>query len=191
MFTFADHRTDTLIYFLRAHPEGVTLREIAAQLSPLPPHRTLQRWIAKLVRSGEIERRGGSKYVRYFPGPGRVPLQVKKRTPKPIVPKPPEPSPEPSRLPSEYQRLFDRLAPKIIRLGYVDDDARSELAMGFCRQFPGVPVDDMNAFLAAAEAEFDALKRATALAKYDLTPDNWSNWRQPWCDVRGLPPDKD
>lgn len=195
-FSFSDPRTDALIRVLREHPDGATLIQIAARLTPLTPQRTLQRWLAKLVFVGLVARTGSTNQLRYFAGTGRGALPVKKRKPKaprvavspPIAaPRPPE---KPSRLPPQYRPLFDRLAPKIIRMGYTDDVAIDELCQGFVAEFRGAEVEAMNAFVAAAMDEFDGLDRDASLAKYKLSREDWDNWRRSWCKLRDLPPDK-
>ena len=181
MFTFSDTRTDALIRVLRAHPEGASLRQIAAQMDPVPEERTLQRWLGKLIGIRLVTRDGGSKNTRYFAGNGRHAMPVKKRTPKaPVVkstPAPvPEPTPEPStppapkppRLPPQYRALFDRVAPKIIRLGYVDSDAASELATAACRAWPNATPDQVNAFVLAAQDAFDDLRFASGQSSDEL-----------------------
>jgi hypothetical protein len=47
----------------------------------------------------------------------------------------------------------------------------------------------MNAFILAALDEFDHLDRTTTLAKYDITPAQWSDWRAEWRLLRDLPAD--
>jgi hypothetical protein len=193
MFTLDEPHTQQLIATLRANPDGSTFMDIAVSMNPIVPQRTLQRWLSKLVASGQIKRRGGSKNTRYFVGNGRHTLPAKKRKPKPVVAKPPPPLPAPApeepNLPPEYRPLFDRIAPKIIRLGFVDTDAGSELAMAACREWRNASPDTVNAFVFAAQDAFDGLDRNFALAKYDITPDQWSNWRHEWCLARDLPTD--
>ena len=189
MFTFADPRTSALIDLLRQHPQGVTSIEIAAIMSPPMTPRTLQRSLKKLVFAGLLTRRGSGATVRYFAGPGRVALLVKKRIPKPIVPPavPPPPPPVPeqaSNLPPKFRRLFDRMAPKIIELGFGDEGAMHDL--GYAAVAERFSDDDCNDFIIAALNEFDVLQRDPTIAKYHLRPDRWDNWRPRWCKDRDL-----
>lgn len=199
-FTFADPRTEELIRVLHEHPDGATLAQIAARLQPIPEERTLQRWLAKLIVVRLVKRRGGSKNTRYFSGTGRVALLVKKRAPKPtkpavsppiVAPKPEAKLPEkPSHLPPQYRPLFDRLAPKIIRMGYADDVAVDELMQGFTKEFRGADVEIANGFVEAGMLEFDDLDYATAQKKYGTSKPDWDNWRTEWCTLRGLSREK-
>jgi hypothetical protein len=195
-FTFAEPRTEQLIRLLQRYPNGATLREIAAGLAPIPPKRTLQYWLSKLVFAGQIKRHGGSKNARYFAGSGRCHLPVKQRKPKPPPPLPapkvaPKPPPAPivddSNLPPEYRPLFDKAAPKIIRMGYTDDVAIDELAHVFVAAFRNADTDSMNDFVALAMTELDSLDRDRTLAKYALKRDAWDDWRPAWCRLRDLP----
>jgi hypothetical protein len=187
-----------LMSLLVANASGVTLSEIAAEMQPPMNRRTLQRWLDRLVVVNLVVRRGEARATRYFVGNGRYRMPVKQRVPKPPRVKPPEPPEpptppqpvlQPSGLPPEYRAVFDRVAGKIIRLGFVDDTAGSELAMAACREWRGCPPDEVNAFVLAAEDEFDHLDRPTALAKYAITPEQWADWRKEWCLIRDLPDD--
>jgi hypothetical protein len=110
----------------------------------------------------------------------------------PTPPSQPQPAPEPeaaevqeSGLPKEYQPPFNRAAPSIIRMGYVDDVAASVLGQEAVKEF-GEGVDLMNDFIGAAMAEFDRLDYATAKARYRIKQDAWDDWRAHWCSARGL-----
>jgi hypothetical protein len=193
MFTLSDPRTEVLMNLLGANPCGVTLDEIAAEMRPAISLRTLRRWLRPLLATHLVVRTGAARGTRYYVGNGRFRTPVKKRVPKPPLvrpdpPAPPKPGLKPSGLPPEYRRVFDQVAGKIIRLGFVDDTARSELAMAACRAWRGCTPEEVNAFVLAAEDEFDQLDRATALAKYDVTAEQWTDWRKEWALLRNLPP---
>lgn len=104
------------------------------------------------------------------------PPSVTAEAPKSMAP---EPAPSGS--------LFDRLAPKIIRMGYAGDVAESEFVEGFVAENPGSDVDVSNAFVEASMAQLDTLSFETAQKKYGVKQDDWENWRPEWCKLRDLP----
>lgn len=197
-FRFDDSRTEALIRVLRDHPDGATLIQIAARLDPPPLQRTLQRWLSKLVSVGLVTRRGYTNKLRYFAGSGRGAWNVKKRKPKPPVPDKPKvqtPPPEPAPTPvadrwvmrAEFRSVFDKAAPKIIRMGYLDDVAMQVLGEASVAAFGGDDIDFTNEFIGEGMAQLDALQRDRTIAKYALKPTAWDDWRPEWCHLRDLP----
>lgn len=113
-----------------------------------------------------------------------------KRAAKPVPPAPlsaPAPTTiaRPTRLAPRYQPVFDRVAPTIIRKACGDDVAKRQLLEAATADLR-CDVGDANAFTVAGMAELDALDRDTAIAIYNIRPDDWDTWRPQWCELRGL-----
>jgi fido (protein-threonine AMPylation protein) len=56
---------DAVVGILRRHPEGAAVDAIHQALKPLPPRRSLQRWIALLVEQGRIKPFGAGRGRHY------------------------------------------------------------------------------------------------------------------------------
>ncbi|MBI5767701.1 MAG: Fic family protein [Verrucomicrobia bacterium] len=56
---------DAVLALLRRHPEGASVDAIHRSLKPIPPRRSLQRWIALLVQQGRIAPVGAGRGRRY------------------------------------------------------------------------------------------------------------------------------
>ena len=56
---------DAVVAIVRRHPDGVAVDMIHQSLKPLPPRRSLQRWIALLVQQGRIAPIGAGRGRRY------------------------------------------------------------------------------------------------------------------------------
>lgn len=56
---------DAVLGILRRHPEGAAVDAIRQALKPLPPRRSLQRWLAWLVEQGRIEPVGAGRGRHY------------------------------------------------------------------------------------------------------------------------------
>lgn len=93
---------------------------------------------------------------------------------------------KPKRLPPRFQPVFDRVAPEVIKMGLQDDVVKGVLGDAVITDLHS-ETEEMNAFILAGMAEFDAFDQATALAIYPtLRPADWNNWRPAWCELRGL-----
>jgi Fic family protein len=57
---------DTLIELISRFPEGASLEEVMLGLTVPTPRRTVQRWLAHLVKEGEIETTGKARARRYI-----------------------------------------------------------------------------------------------------------------------------
>jgi len=62
---FDDPRTDSLLRYLNARKQPATFAEIAGQVQPPLPRRSVQRWLAALVQVGVLNRDGGRRHSRY------------------------------------------------------------------------------------------------------------------------------
>lgn len=61
------HQLDAVVDIVRRHPDGVAVDGILRALKPLPPRRSLQRWLARLVDEGRIIPAGAGRGRRYRP----------------------------------------------------------------------------------------------------------------------------
>jgi hypothetical protein len=175
---------------LKMRRKGFSWQQIATQMSEAP--------INEKVRAIQLKRVFGGAVARSKAPTKPRKLKVKKKplprlvldraTGLPITPPPTDSAPEaqPSALPDAHQSMFDQVAGKIIRLAFVDTDAGSELATAACRQWRAATPDQINNFVVAAQDSLDRLDAGTAQARYGITPEQWANWRKPWCDARGL-----
>lgn len=92
---------------------------------------------------------------------------------------------KPSRLAAQYQPVFDRVAPTIMRKGCDEDTAKRLLTDAAVANLH-CDVAEAAAFTTAALTELDALDRDTALAIYGVRPDDWDTWRPQWSERRRL-----
>ncbi len=58
-------RLEAVFGAVSAFPNGCTLFQVAAKLTPIAPLRNVQRWLGVLVREGRIVRVGATHTVRY------------------------------------------------------------------------------------------------------------------------------
>src|SRR5688572_11534132 len=59
---------DAVVAIVRRHPGGIAVDKIHQSLKPLPPRRSLQRWIALLVQQGRMVPVGAGRGRRYVVG---------------------------------------------------------------------------------------------------------------------------
>ena len=64
--SFPSTQLDALVSFLSRQPSGAAVDAIHLSLKPLPPRRSVQRWLALLVASGRIVPVGEGRGRRYL-----------------------------------------------------------------------------------------------------------------------------
>jgi hypothetical protein len=63
---------DTIVEVVAKFPSGASAGEIRRQYKPTLPHRTLQRWLARLVEEGRLTKKGRGPSTRYLVNSGGI-----------------------------------------------------------------------------------------------------------------------
>jgi hypothetical protein len=198
-FKLSDSRIPALVGYITGQPDGASLPEIEQQLSPRVPHRTLQRWMAVLVDSRLLRRRGNARSTRYALGNGRskprpkrphkAPETAKSAAPAtPVVPIP-APIPPPKRpAPAtkddpRLQQMFNEVVPEIVRLALPRGSAQRRFELAAFRLFGSDP-DVISAAIAAGMAEVDGLNETNYTRYPTLRPQDIKLWTFSWKTLR-------
>lgn len=173
---------------LAQRERGLTWEQIAAGMRGPRINEKVSARMLMSVFGGKAGRKSRRKAAKRKP---RSPKKPKAQPKPPISAPPPAVDAEPpkqaaaaSALPTQSQTLFDRLAPKIIRMGFTDDVAINELVEGYVKENRGAPSEASDAFAEAAMAQFDAMTYETAQSRYGIKRADWDDWRKEWCELR-------
>lgn len=195
-FKLSDSRIPALVGYITGQPDGASLPEIEQQLSPRVPHRTLQRWMAVLVDSRLLRRRGNARATRYALGNGRPKPRPKHppKAPKPVdtvtpaAPAPvassrPKPPASPPKIDRRLQPLFDEVVPQVVKLALPRGSAHRRFELAAFRLFGSDP-DVIDAAIAAGMAEVDALNETNYTRYPTLTLQDIRLWTFSWKTLR-------
>ena len=194
--TQADRLAPYKTQVLKKRRAGFSWKLIAERMSQPPinqkvSERTLIRLFGATEAAAKTARRAPKTAKKAAPTQPSLPrLVLDRATGLPIdqVPAktpPAAPAAKPSRLPPRWQPVFDRIAPKILSTGAVDDVAIGFLVAAIGKDLHA-ETEEMNAFVKAAMAEFDAMDRDTAMVKYQMKAADWDDWRPRWCELREI-----
>lgn len=199
-FKLSDSRIPALVGYIAGQPDGASLPEIEQQLSPRLPRRTLQRWVAVLVDSRLLRRRGNARSTRYLLGNGRPkprpkrlgkpPAVTKAVTPTtPIAPAPVPPPPPPKRpAPAtkedrRLQQMFNEVVPEVVRLALPRGSAHRRFELAAFRLFGSDP-EVIGAAVAAGMAEVDGLNESNYTRYPTLRLEDIRLWAFSWKTLR-------
>jgi hypothetical protein len=198
-FKLSDARIPALVGYINRQPDGASLPEIEQQLSPPLAHRTLQRWMAVLVDSRLLRRRGNARATRYVLGNGR-PKPRPKRIGKPpqaaktadatapteqVAPSPPAPkSPAPAtKNDPRLQQMFDEVVPQVVKLALPRGSAQRKFELAAFGLFGSDP-KIISAAIAAGMAEVDGLNESNYTRYPTLRPQDIKLWTFSWKTLR-------
>jgi hypothetical protein len=197
-FKLSDARIPALVGYINRQPDGAALPEIEQQLSPPLAHRTLQRWMAVLVDSRLLRRRGNARATRYVLGNGRPKPRPKRIGKPPETTKtaepttlaepttPPKPAPKPAPASKEdprLQQMFDEVVPQVVKLALPRGSAQRKFELAAFGLFGSDP-KIISAAIAAGMAEVDGLNESNYTRYPTLRPQDIKLWTFSWKTLR-------
>jgi hypothetical protein len=157
---------DILIEVVGRFPEGASLEEVVLVLDPTVPRRTLQRWLASLVKNNDLVAIGRARARRYkllhIPEYERSCIRYS-ITRKAIG------EPDPFRM--QYRNAIKSSVGEIVRLGMNKTQAISAIRQ---QAFDSIPTQDQSRFIEIVERELLSLHEGN-IARYQLRPMEYEN----------------
>ena len=158
---------ETVMTVLRRYPAGASLADLARALDPAPDERTLQRWLAALIKQGRATSSATGDAARYTAVLSAAPAGAAPATAETSASRR-------SGVPSAAE-LYAQCAPAVISGAL----SRVMTVSSLQRQaaFVGMPPVEAAAFVADAMERLDSLTPAAAVA-LGLTSEQYDAWRR-------------